>query len=345
MKINNKSQRLKLRAFFSNLPGNASALVLGLVFSGFLAEFTVRIYVDDGMHYDLEMWKYAREIKRVSSVPGLGHEHKPSSSGVFMGAPVSINSAGLRDREYGEKSQQAVRILMLGDSLTFGWGVQSNDTPAKLIESKLNKATKVPYKFEVINSGVGNYNTAQEVTYFLERGHSFEPDVVVLNYFINDAEPMPRKKGNFLSNYSYAAVVGLGAYDSLYRSYFGGADWKEYYRGLYGEDAPGWADAKTAIGELAKYCHERNIKLMLVNYPELHSLKDYPFNAISSALRDVSENNKIPFLDLLPSVKDMHPGSLWVSDTDAHPNADANDLFSEQIVVALRNNFPDLITR
>ena len=84
-------------------------------------------------------------------------------------------------------------MLMLGDSLTFGWGVRIEDTPAKMIERTLNEGSAAP-RFEVINAGVGNYNTVQEVIYFLDKGQNLNPDVVVLNYFINDAEPTPLKK-------------------------------------------------------------------------------------------------------------------------------------------------------
>src|SRR5712691_3905723 len=76
-------------------------------------------------------------------------------------------------------------IAMLGDSLTVGWGVPVDDTFAKRIE-RMYAAAGIDA--EVINFGVGNYNTVQEVQAFLAQGYRYRPDVVVLNYFVNDAE-------------------------------------------------------------------------------------------------------------------------------------------------------------
>jgi len=325
------------------LLGTLASLFVALVLAGGLAEIFSRVVVDDGMHFDLEMWKYAKDIKRESDIAELGHEHKPNSSAnLLMGVPVSINSLGLRDREYSlTKPAGAVRVLMLGDSLTFGWGVKIEDTPSKIVERKLNEG-KNPPPYEVINAGVGNYNTVQEVTYFLNKGYKLKPDVVVLNYFINDAEPTPIKKQSVLAESSYAAVVGLSAFDTVSRTYFGKADWREYYAGLYSENAAPWQAAQKAIGDLAAFCRQNNIKLLIVNYPELHVLKDYPFEKVTAAVRQQAAANQAPFLDLLPSVTDLVPETLWVSPTDAHPNAVANERFSEAILKALRQSYPEI---
>lgn len=325
--------------------GIVFSIIIGTVAAGLLAEIFTRAVIDDGMHFDLEMWKYAKEIKRESAVPGLGHEHRPGTAGHFMGVPVTINALGLRDQEYSvAKPPDAVRIIMLGDSVTFGWGVPVEDTPSKMIERRLNDPG-MGRRYEVINAGVGNYNTVQEVTFFLKRGLELKPDIVVLNYFINDAEPTPLRKQSVLAERSYAAVAGFSAFDTLSRSYFGKADWREYYSNLYREDSAAWQAAQKAIRDLAQRCRERGIKLMIVSYPELHVLKDYPFEKVTAAIRNIAAAESVPFVDLLPSVTDLQPDSLWVSPTDAHPNAVANARFSDTILAGLRRSFPDLFSR
>lgn len=326
--------------------GTLLSVALGLILAGSATEIFTRVAVDDGMHFDLEMWKYAKDIKREADIPQLGHEHRPNSAADrLMGVPVSINSLGLRDREYSlAKPQGTVRVLMLGDSVTFGWGVRIEDTPSKMIERKLNEG-RIPPVYEVINAGVGNYNTVQEVTYFLHKGHKLNPDLVVLNYFINDAEPTPLKKQSILAEHSYAAVVGLSAFDTLSRSYFGKADWREYYGNLYREDSAAWLAARKAVAALAAFCRQNGIRLMIVNYPELHILKDYPFVRVTAAIRDLADAQQVPFVDLLPSVSDLDPESLWVSPTDAHPNAIANERFAGALLKGLQDSFPDLFPR
>ena len=88
-------------------------------------ELTTRLVIDDGFEFDLEMWKYANALKRVSDIPGIGHEHRPNQTARLMGVDVSINAQAIRDTEYPHiKPPGSTRILMLGDSVTLGWGVK-----------------------------------------------------------------------------------------------------------------------------------------------------------------------------------------------------------------------------
>jgi lysophospholipase L1-like esterase len=318
------------------------SIALSVIVGALLIEGAARWVLDDGMDFDVEMWKYARDIKRVSDNPAIGHEHRPGTGGVYMGVPVEINALGLRDRDFpAQKPAGQVRTLMLGDSLTFGWGVRQEDTPSKLLEARLNGSVPTP-RDEVVNTGVGNYNTTMEIAYFLDRGHQLKPDVVVLNYFINDAEPAPKRRTAPWREYSHAYVLFASAIDKLSRQYFGKANWQTYYRDLYRDGAPGWMAAQDAIGRLAAYCRENDIKLLIVNYPELHQLRDYPFAQVTAGVAAAAKANDVPFLDLLPTIEDLQPASLWVSPTDAHPNRTANERYAQAISDKLLQEFPEV---
>ncbi|WP_104665999.1 SGNH/GDSL hydrolase family protein [Ensifer adhaerens] len=318
------------------------ATAFSLALFGLMIEGMARTVFDNGMDFDLEMWKYARDLKRVSAEPAIGHEHIPNSIGVFMGVPVSINSIGLRNREVGPVADGTTRVVMLGDSLTFGWGVKEEDTPSRLLETVLNGGTTGARNYEVINTGVGNYNTQMEVAYFMTNGFELKPDVVVLNYFINDAESTPRRREVGWGEYSQAYVILASAIDKVSRIFLGRADWKGYYRGLYEDGQPGWAEGKEAIRLLASFCRERDIKLVVVNYPELHELKNYPFPEVTGAVETLAQDEDVPFLDLRPSVEDLVPETLWVSPSDAHPNRIANERFAEAIAGMLERSYPTL---
>ena len=318
------------------------ATAFSLALCGLMIEGMARTVFDNGMDFDLEMWKYARDLKRVSAEPAIGHEHIPNSSGVFMGVPVGINSIGLRNREIGLVAAGTTRVMMLGDSLTFGWGVKEEDTPSRLLETVLNGGSQGAPKYEVINTGVGNYNTQMEVTYFMTKGIELKPDVVVLNYFINDAEPTPRRHEVGWGEYSQAYVVLASAVDKISRIFLGRADWKAYYRGLYEDDQPGWTEGQDAMRRLISFCREHGIKLVLVNYPELHEVKQYPFPEVTGAVEKIAESEGVPFLDLRPSVEDLVPETLWVSPSDAHPNRIANERFAAAIAGTLERSYPDL---
>jgi len=320
--------------------GLAVTIITILVGLGVL-EIFVRVAYSDGSNFDIEMWRYAKDLKQVSPIPGVGHEHRPGGSGTYMGVPVSISSQGLRDREYGpQKPAGTVRILMLGDSITFGWGAPVEGTTAKALERLLN--TGGTTRYEVINTGVGNTNTAMQAAYFMNKGYQLEPDIVLLNYFINDAEETPVKNENLLTDYSYAAVFLAGRLDILERTYFGKADWQQYYRDLYRDDAPGWREAQRSLDALTQFCADHGYELMVVNYPELHELKPYPFTGVTDDLAAMTASRRLPFLDLLPSVEDEEPTSLWVTSTDSHPNAKAAELFARSIAAKLRATYPGI---
>ena len=149
----------KLREFAKGV----LALVIGLVAALLLLELATRWLFDDGMNFDIEMWKYATDIKRVSDIQELGHEHTPDTDDFLMGVPVTINSLGLRDDEVSvPKPEGVVRILMLGDSVTFGWGVLQEDTISAQLEVLLN-ATPGATRVEVVNSGAAETRAEMRV--------------------------------------------------------------------------------------------------------------------------------------------------------------------------------------
>lgn len=314
----------------------ALAAVLSLVLAAGFIEVAVRVVFDDGMDFALEMWKYARRIKRVAADPVIAHEHVPNSAARLMGVDVSINSHGLRDREIiFDKPPQTIRIALLGDSVTFGWGVEYEHTIGIVLAQELN-ATRTNSNIETINMGVGNYNSSMQVQYFLTQGHRYSPDYVVLNFFINDAEETPTYTGHFLNEHSFGWVFLAGRIDILRRLIGASRPWKEYYSALYADDAAGWRLARDAIMRLGAWCQEQNVPCLLANLPELHAQHDYPFLDVNHKLEGLAAEAGLEYLELLPSVRGQPEESLWVSAADPHPNAKAFDLYGRALADYLR---------
>jgi lysophospholipase L1-like esterase len=105
--------------------------------------------------------------------------------GWFAGVPVHINRLELRDhREYDlAKKPNTFRILVLGDSVTFGHG--SVHSYPEILEARL-KSWRPDVDWQVWNAGVPGYNTSQELAHLLEVGPAFQPDLVVVGFFEND---------------------------------------------------------------------------------------------------------------------------------------------------------------
>ena len=315
---------------------NVVVLLVAILFGCVAMEVALRVIFAHSLDFSMEMWKYAVQLKRPVANPQLSFSHAPNRSAFLMGVPVSINSGGLRDREFTrEKPPGTYRIMMLGDSTTFGWGVRLEDTAAKFLERKLNDHLPPGYdKVEVINTGVGNYDTVQEVTYYETIGRTYHPDLVVLVFFINDPEPVPVEKKSFLIDRSYLIAFATNRFDGVLRHAGVRPDWKKYYASLYDDDRPGFQACKKALVSLADATRSDGAKLVVAILPELHQINGdtYPFKAAHQKIKDVMTPEQVPVLDLIDGLKDHgEEPTLWVTPLDDHPNAKANNLISDQL--------------
>ncbi len=315
--------------------------LVSILFCLLLLELGARVALGrPTMHLGVEMWKYAKNVKLVHSNPEIGHRHRPNAHDFLMGVDVKTNSFGWRDPERTlEKPANTTRIMVLGDSITFGWGAPADETFSARLEKALNARPVTPGRhYEVINTGVGNSNTAMEETWFLEEGAKFQPDCVLVGWFINDAEPTPIPSKNWLAYHSYAFVWLNSAFDGVLRRSSARANYQEYYRGLYKEEQPGWPKCRRAFGQLAVFCQERHIPVHILLIPELHTLgSHYEFTDVHDKMRTLCAGLNLPVLDLVDAFpSDGNPRDYWASPTDDHPNGKGHGLMEAKIEEALR---------
>ncbi|MCB0354760.1 MAG: SGNH/GDSL hydrolase family protein, partial [Bdellovibrionales bacterium] len=101
----------------------------------------------------------------------------------FYLPPGAVN---FRDRPYPfEKPVQTFRTVVVGDSFTFGPGVQFDDSFPKRLETLLNYS-KGPLRNEVLNFGESGYATVHEVK-VLKESLKYSPDLILLQITLNDA--------------------------------------------------------------------------------------------------------------------------------------------------------------
>jgi hypothetical protein len=298
-------------------------------------EIGLRIAFAHSLDFSMEMWKYAVALKHPVPDPSLSFAHVPNRSAFLMGVPFSINSHGLRDREYSEsKPPDVYRIVILGDSTTVGWGVPVDQTPSKILERELNLASKSGRRFEVLNAGVGNYGTVQEAAHYRTFDRAFHPDLVILQYFINDAEPVPKERSPGLLGRSYLLAFTISRLDNTLRAMGNRPNWKEYYAGLYNDDRPGFQAAKQALVELNSSVRNDGAKLLVAILPELHEInQSYPFTQQTQKIKDVLASVHVPVIDLIDGLRNHGPErSLWITDADDHPDGKANALIASQMI-------------
>jgi lysophospholipase L1-like esterase len=117
--------------------------------------------------------------------PTRGWANAPNAT-VDFGKPefhfiAHHNSLGFRGPEIGPKQPGRIRVLALGDSMTYGLGVNDDETFEAQLEA-------LDPRFEVLNSGVPGYSTVEELLLLREVGLDLDPDLVLLMFLPNDLE-------------------------------------------------------------------------------------------------------------------------------------------------------------
>jgi lysophospholipase L1-like esterase len=304
-------------------------------------EFLITQAHKDGKNYDIEMWKYSKELKKISSDPILGHEHIPNKKAILQNTEISINSRGMRGPEpLGPEliSKEGIhRVLILGSSITLGWGVDYDKTYPELLQGQLNSESPQSPKYEVLNAGIGNYNTQREVELFLRRLTDLKPDMIILSYFVNDAEIIPPPSNNYLLKNSQLAVMLWSRLGQLKTAFGFNKNLLEHYKSVYQEDYQGWQTVKHSFALLQDYAQKHGIKVIVTMIPDIHVLKPYPFDFIHDKVKTLALESGFLYLDFLDSFKSADPHGLWAMPGDPHPNAFGHELMAKQLYDFLKD--------
>ncbi|MDT8391021.1 MAG: SGNH/GDSL hydrolase family protein [Lentisphaeria bacterium] len=266
-----------------------------------------------------------------------------------------VNPTGFRGPAFTPKPADTFRMVFLGDSFTFGEGVHNHDTYPEVAARLLRKDGR---RTESCNLGVGGYNTTQAANVLKLFGFDLDPDVVILGYTLNDAEPplfqVDPKTGQPVRRAREARIEAEGAPQKppdspLYRLRLARMVWQfrrqrhltkqtiDYYQSMHAPDNPGRIESERALREIISQCRERGIPCVVVMFPLMYNLSDdYPFAGIHQRIGQVVAEAGGRFIDLLPALKDQNARKLIVHPTDQHPNekahAAAGKLVAEDIL-------------
>ncbi|MBU1446175.1 SGNH/GDSL hydrolase family protein [Patescibacteria group bacterium] len=126
-----------------------------------------------------------------------GWSHNPGAVDYYgYGNPtpeIKINSLGFRDDEIPlEKSENEKRIVVTGDSFTFGMGVTHENTFTEILEENLN-AKNDGNSYNVINTGSIGYTIDNEYLVLKEKALQLDPDMAIVAFFTgNDVTELRR---------------------------------------------------------------------------------------------------------------------------------------------------------
>lgn len=268
----------------------------------------------------------------------------------------SEKSTTLQDYPHGQKSANAYRIAVVGDSYSFAPFMQFTDAFPKILERMLN-LNDVSRKVEVVNYGVPAYSTSHEVS-TVDKAIKEGADLILLQITLNDPEIKgfrPTKitffdrfgklktegwKKWLLDHWKTLAFVATRIHnEKTVREY------KTYFNDLFNkkDSYENFASSLSKLNDIAK---GKNIPLRAIVFP-LFGLpldKSYPFHSCHQKVHDLLDKNQISYLDLFNLYEGIPIDRLQViPGVDRHPNEIAHRMAAEQIYswLAERKDIPE----
>jgi lysophospholipase L1-like esterase len=178
------------------------------------------------------------------------------------GASVTINREGFRGDDFSfDKPKGTVRILCVGDSMTFGWGAPQNSIFPVILEKI---ALEEGFPCEVVTAAACSWNTRTEFNFFQKRGKLYNPDILLLlvvgNDLLTPENSTPRREDFF--RHMMAGRMGL-RHSYLLRAYFhfqskflAGPEFIEAYE----RDPTVFDENLQALGEMISLCESLDIR-------------------------------------------------------------------------------------
>lgn len=279
------------------------------------------------------------------------HQRLVAAQRAAQELPYERNTYNLRGPDYlGPKPAGARRILMIGDSFTFGMGVaRDEDTFARRVERALRErlAPEGVAGVEILNASIIGSLTGHWLELWEALAPRFRPDLVVFVFFLRDGtlagsvpeffdvvrdELAARSAASPLYRRSYLYRTLRDARDrEQIRSHYTRAFRSAYFGSE--EERSEWRNAQANLRRMAREARERGIQPAFVLFPILAGLDEqpYPFQDVCDLLLDFARSEGLPTLDLLPAFRGREASELWVSPFDQHPNERAHAIAAEAL--------------
>jgi len=248
----------------------------------------------------------------------LAYELRPSTR---LSEAISTNSSGFRDREFSmHKPEEAYRIIVVGDSVTFGWLERLENTYPKMLQRMLKARCGNGHTFEVYNMGIGGYNAAQELELMKTKAMQFHPDLVIVQYAINDNE--------------------VGADAGLWRHFSRGRlrtldfirlRWERLKERMESESL-----VKRSYREIAQVSRDTGVPVFVVLFPPVRGVDVEPLVEVRGFVRRLG----LPHLDLTDAFTEFGRDMLLYDDI-IHPNTIGHWIAAQEILRQLMVDFKD----
>jgi len=300
-----------------------------------------------------------------SKIAGLHYEMRPNFSGRVFGCEVKINSQGLRSPERpAEKPEGVRRVLVLGDSVAFGHGVEQSAAFPAVLEKLLNEKDRGT-TIEVINAAVPGYNSEQEYVYLREKGFALRPDVVLVAAVVNDVEPaydvdengalrwkdppeiyreameqLLARRG--LRGFLARHIRLFTLFDNLFHPpYFLTRRYLDYLDRIYAPESPGWLSARDSLVAIRVMCKARGVGFLLAFCPIPAKHEPETLRRIRERFAKLAESEGIDFVDLYDAQSRWPTDRLILSKYDRHPSVFGHSVIAKALAPLVARELAD----
>ncbi|KPJ91892.1 MAG: hypothetical protein AMJ53_10525 [Gammaproteobacteria bacterium SG8_11] len=339
--MNNKSKRPLLSFFLI-----AISLIIGLMF----IEVIARVF-DLAPPLDQQ---YAGNIPD----PYVPHLPKPMSVSSGRSATDEFdylnkhNIVGFRDVDHThEKPAEVFRILGLGDSFTYGVGVNFEQTYLYRLEHMLNSRSGDHPEVEIIKAGIPRYYPEAERKLFDSYGKQYSPDLILVGFVPNDiidtffgsdtfvvdesgylisreAEQLGPLAVNLYKN-SHIARMALNYYitDQINKKF--SPRWEDVFiqNGFHETD---WLKVEQEYSKIISSAEQIGAKTVFVHIPQngpWEQKHSYP----AERLATWSDKHSTGFVDVLPAMAAASKIKTLYYEKDGHCNTEGYEVIAEVI--------------
>jgi len=296
-------------------------------------------------------------VLETENVPGARQEiiYRDRAGAEVRSVEHMISASGWRGPAFSQHKPPGVfRIICVGDSHTLGHGVGEDETWPRALERALNLGQPSP-RFEVLNFGVGGYGGAQKVALIERRALASQPDVVLLQLYMNDVEVGPRNLARHtrrspllrLAQPNRGGWVGAlrersGLCELVLSSLFSRQCLASYMGANaagFEDSNPHWRQLQARILECRARLEQRGVKLMVVLYPLLFEQSgQLASHGVGHAVGDFCARESIPFVDLEPTFLGRPLTPLRIHPLDYHVTGEAHALAARATAEGLRSH-------
>lgn len=259
---------------------------------------------------------------------------------------VIRNAAGYRERELDPGAPRpACRIAVIGDSFTFGQGIEVKDRFTNRLEALLrDRGADV----EVLNFGIPGAGTADHLRALQQDVLPLAPDFIVLQWFFDDVErprharlthPAPLLPSDYLTAKLFRSsalfYVLTRHWEDLQYRHGWAPRLEQTIRSTFGDpSSPGSRRATAELESFLTLCEEHHAGVAVVLFPLLTPTNPYAY--LHERVHETCRTHGTPYVDLAPSlVARPDPRTLWVNPLDGHAGPEANRIAAEQLFAKL----------